>query len=365
MARAVVIRGAGGMDVCDLAVAGPREGEVRVRMRAAGVCHSDLNVLNRSGTGMFLPAVLGHEGSGVVEDVGPGVGDLEPGDHVILAVVAQCGHCLYCTSGQPTLCEQGHFGRGALLRDGTTRLTFDGQPVGQMAGLGTWCEEAVVAADVAIKVDPSMPFPQAAILGCGVVTGYGAAVNAGHVGPGETVAVIGCGGVGLSGLQGARIAGAGRIIAIDVVEGKLDLATTMGATETLDATAVDDVVAEVLDRTGGHGADVVLDFVGSASTSAQAVAMTRNGGRCVFTGLAGSDWSISVTDFLRYGKTITGNYMGMGNFRKTFAELTTLYHQGRLQLDEMVSREIAVTEVAEAFRAMQAGEVARSVITKW
>jgi S-(hydroxymethyl)glutathione dehydrogenase/alcohol dehydrogenase len=362
--RAVVIAGPDGYAVQEVEVAPPRAGEVRVRMAAAGVCHSDLNVVERGGTGMFLPAVLGHEGAGVIEELGPDVTGHRAGDHVILAVVAQCGKCRYCCSGQPTLCDQGRFGRGGLLRDGTTRVSAGDQDIGQMAGLGTWCGEAVVAADVAIRIDPAMPLPQAAIIGCGVVTGYGGAVAVGRTRPEETVAVIGCGGVGLSGVQGARISGAAQIIAVDVIRGKLDHALKMGATDVVDSSEADPVSA-VLDLTGGEGVDVALDFVGAQTTSAQAIAMTRRGGRCVFTGLSDRSWTVDVAAFLRQGKTLVGNYMGMMDFRKAFAELIDLYQGGRLLLDEMVSRTIALDDVPDAFRAMTAGEVARSVITTW
>ncbi|HWE57408.1 MAG TPA: Zn-dependent alcohol dehydrogenase [Acidimicrobiales bacterium] len=364
MARAAVIHGPEGFDILDLKVAPPEAGEVRVRMSAAGVCHSDLNVVHRGGTGMFLPAVLGHEGAGIVEEVGAGVEDVAVGDHVVLAVVASCGHCRYCLKGQPTLCDLGRFGRGARLRDGTTRLSVDGTAVGQMAGLGTWSAEAVVPSDVAIRIDPAMPMPQAAIIGCGVVTGYGAATVLGEVATGDTVAVIGCGGVGLSGLQGARIRGAERVIAVDRLPAKLGYATALGATDTVDASATDPVEA-VLELTGGEGVDVALDFVGAQATAVQAINMTRRGGRCVFTGLADPTWTLETVTFLRQGKTLRGNYMGMLPFRRAFPELIELYQQGRLLLDEMVSREIAIDDVADAFRAMEAGEVARSVVTSW
>lgn len=365
MPRAAVINGADGLEILDVTVAPPQVGEVRVQMAAAGVCHSDLNVVNRGGSGMFLPAVLGHEGAGVVEELGPGVEGLAVGDHVILAVVASCGDCRYCKSGQPTLCDLGRFGRGAVLRDGTTRLSTGGTAVGQMAGLGTWCAEAVVPADVAIRIDSAMPLTPAAMIGCGVVTGYGAAAAVGQVSAGESVAVIGCGGVGLSGLQGARIAGAERVIAVDRVAAKLELAKKLGATDVVDVSTASDPVEAVLELTAGEGVDVALDFVGAQATATQAINMTRRGGRCVFTGLAASKWELEVGTFLRLGKTLRGNYMGMLPFGHAFGELVSLYQEGRLLLDEMVSREIAVDDVADAFRAMEAGEVARSVITSW
>jgi len=360
--KALVLFGPDRLEVHEVAVAGPGPGEIRVRIAAAGVCHSDLNVYDRGGTGMVLPAVLGHEAAGVVEDVGSGVTALAPGDHVILSVVPQCGRCVYCAGGQPTLCDDGVTAFGGTLTDGGTRITLDGRAVRQAAGVGAWCEHAVVPATAAVRVDPGIPLVPAALIGCGVVTGYGAAVNVARVGPDDRVAVIGCGGVGLSALQSARIVGVRQIIAVDTMPGKLEHARRLGATDTVEAGA-EDPVAAVRDLTGGSGADVTLDFVGTSGTVRQAVGMTRRGGQVVLTGLGAAEWTLPVGEVVGQGKVLRGNLLGMGSFAADFTRLVELYRAGDLLLDEMITRTIGLEDVEAAFAAMRAGTEARSVIT--
>jgi S-(hydroxymethyl)glutathione dehydrogenase / alcohol dehydrogenase len=362
MPRAVVLSQPGSpLSVEDLSLARPRRDQIRVRLEAAGVCHSDLHVYEAGAATMHLPIVLGHEGAGEVLEVGPGVTDFEVGDHVVLCVMPQCGTCSSCVNGQPTLCPTYPKTLGGALPDGTFPLALGGQPVGQMAGIGCWSEEAVVHRLSAVKIDKSVPLASAALLGCAVVTGFGAVANVARVTAGDTMAVIGCGGVGLNAVQAGRIAGAEKVIAVDVNPNKLQLASAFGATDLVDSSQ-SDPVEQVHALTGGSGTTFAFDFVGSVATARSALPMTRRGGTVVFTGLANPELTFSVNDLIRAGRTVKGNMMGMGEFRSEYPRLVLLYSQGRLQLDELVSMRLPLDRVHDAFDAMQRGEVARSVL---
>src|SRR5688572_19046303 len=262
----------------DIEIAAPKAGELKVRIAASGVCHSDLSVQN--GTIPVPPqTVLGHEGAGVVEEVGEGVTGFEVGDHVVLTFVPQCNDCYYCSHEQSYLCEKaGMLNMGGML-DGTKRLSSGGQPLGQMAGLGTFGQTTIVPTISAVKIDKDVPLKAAALIGCGVQTGVGAALNTANIRKGDTVVVIGCGGVGLNVIQGARIAGAERIIAVDMVESKLQLAKEFGATDFVNA-GEGDPVAQVNGITG-KGADVAFEVIGLGPTIEQSIGMTRPGGETV------------------------------------------------------------------------------------
>lgn len=348
----------------DVVVESPRPGEVRVRMAATGVCHSDLSIRN----GVLpipLPAVLGHEGAGVIEEVGEGVDGLTVGDHVVISWVPQCGACFFCGRGQPQLCVQADavLFSGGLL-DGTPRLRLDGTDLFQMEGVGTFCESTVIPALSAVKVPDDLDLTVAALLGCAVLTGVGAAVNTATIRPGDRVAVVGCGGVGLNIVQGARIAGAGEIIAVDLHPAKLALARTLGATATVEAGALD-ALARVRDLTDQRGADVAFEAIGAAGTIAQTIDMTRRGGQTVLVGLPGLDTMLSLPALLGVilaERTISGCWFGSSDVRRDLPRLIHLYRDGDLMLDELVSRRIDLAEVNEAFDAMAEGEVARSVI---
>lgn len=362
MPRAVLMTEPGRpLTVEDVDVADPGPGELRVRIAASGVCHSDVHVFESGAATIPKPVVLGHEAAGEILQVGPGTDNFAVGDHVVLCVFPQCGVCTFCMTGYPTLCDAKAKLAGATMMDGTTRLSLNGQPVWQMAGLGTYCEETIVSALSAVVIDPSMPLVSAALLGCGVVTGYGAVTNVGNVGRGDTVAITGCGGLGLNAIQASRIVGADRIIAIDRVAGKLRAAKTLGATDIVDASA-GDAVEQVRQLTGGLGVHVALDFVGVAKTAADALAMTRRGGTAVLTGLAEPIMEFSINELVRAGRQIKGNLMGMGWFRDEFPKLVRLYQEGQLKLDELVSKRLDLTEVDLAFAAMSDGDVARSVL---
>src|SRR5437763_4530073 len=361
MGRALVFSQAGQpFSVEQLDVAPPKENEIRVRIAASGVCHSDLHGYEAGAPTMLKPLVFGHEAAGEVLELGPGVTGFEVGDHIVLGVFPQCGVCTYCTDGHPTLCVEGRKTAAGTLIDGTTRYSLGGQPVGQLAGLGCWSEETVISTLQAVRIDKDMPLTSAALLGCGVVTGFGAVVNVARVGPGETMAVVGCGGLGLSAIQAGRIAGAERIIAVDVRAGKLDLAKKVGATDLVDSSA-GDAVQQVQELTGGHGTNLSFDFVGMASTARDTLSMIRRGGTAVLTGLAQPTFEFSINELIRAGRTIKGNLMGMGWFRDDFPRLVELYQDGSLMLDELVSQRLDLSEVDVAFKAMSEGDVARSV----
>jgi S-(hydroxymethyl)glutathione dehydrogenase/alcohol dehydrogenase len=336
---------------------GPRE--VLVRTVATGVCHSDLHVLEGS-LPVPPPTVLGHEPAGVVEAVGPGVTHVKPGDPVIGCLSAFCGSCFYCLSGQPNLC-----GGEATARppDARPRLSRQGEPIRQFAHLSAFAERMLVHENALVKIRPEMPLDRAALIGCGVTTGLGAALRTAQVRPGETAVVIGCGGVGLAAIQGCRIAGASRIVAVDTMAWKLDLAVKLGATHGVDASKGDPTL-EVLGLLGG-GADYAFECIGLAATSAQALAMVRRGGTCVLVGVVpfGTKLELPGLDIVLQGKTVVGSMMGSNRFRIDMPRYVDFYLDGRLRLDEMISARLGLDEIQVAFDRMKAGEVARSVVT--
>jgi Zn-dependent alcohol dehydrogenase len=348
----------------DVEVESPRSGEVKIRMAASGVCHSDLSMQN--GTMMAAtPIVLGHEGAGVIEEVGEGVTGLAPGDHVVISWVPQCGECFFCTRGQPQLCEIANMAlmSGGLL-DGTTRFTSQGGPLYQMAASGTFSEVTIVPAIGAVKIPSDLDMKVAALIGCGVLTGTGAALNTASIRKGDVVAVVGCGGVGLNVIQGARIAGAGEIIAIDMNETKLQMAKEFGATASVNA-AQGDPVSQVMSLTEQRGADVAFEVIGLPQTIEQTIGMARRGGQAILVGVPRMDVMVNVPAFFGLvlaEKTIKGCWYGSSDVRRDVPKLIDLYQKGELKLDELISRTIGIEQVNEAFAAMKTGEVARSVI---
>lgn len=344
------------LSIEDVELTPPGPGKVRVRIAASGVCHSDLSLIDGS-MPQPVPAVLGHEGAGVVTEVGPGVATPAVGDHVILSWIAPCRSCAMCLRGQPTLCERGmeHAFAGPYG-------TANGEPV--MAGLGTatFAEETVVPAAAAVVIPREFPLELASLVGCGVVTGVGAVVNTARVAPGETVAVLGCGGVGLAAIQGARLSGASRVIAIDRVPAKLDMARANGATDVVDASTTD-AVTEVRHLTNG-GADHAVEVVGSSTTIGEAYAMARRGGALTIVGAGRFDDMVSfpVLGLMVDAKRIQGSVYGAADPARDFARMLALHDAGRLDLERLVTRRIGLDDVNDAFRAMTAGEVARSVI---
>jgi S-(hydroxymethyl)glutathione dehydrogenase / alcohol dehydrogenase len=341
----------------DVDAPGPRE--VLVRTVATGVCHSDLHVLEGS-LPVPPPTVLGHEPAGVVEAVGAEVSHVAPGDHVIGCLSAFCGSCFYCLSGQPNLC-----GGEATARppDARSRLSQGGQPIRQFAHLSAFAERMLVHENALVKIRSEMPLDRAALIGCGVTTGLGAALRTAQVRPGETAVVIGCGGVGLAAVQGCRIAGATRIVAVDTMPWKLELAQQLGATDAIDASK-GDPTPQVHGLLRG-GADYAFECIGLAATSAQALAMVRRGGTCVLVGVVpfGTQVALPGLDIVLQGKTVVGSMMGSNRFRIDMPRYVDFYLDGRLRLDEMISARLRLDEIQVAFDRMKAGEVARSVIT--
>ncbi|MFP3907692.1 MAG: Zn-dependent alcohol dehydrogenase [Acidimicrobiales bacterium] len=347
----------------DVTVAAPQDGEVRVKMVASGVCHSDLSVQNGT-IPLATPLVLGHEGAGIVTEVGPGVADREVGDHVVLSWVPQCGECYFCQRDQGFLCEKNAAVSLAGLLDGTKRFSTPDGELGQMAYCGTFASEAIVPSISTVKIPNDVSLNAAALIGCGVLTGVGAAINTADIREGDAVAVIGCGGVGLNVIQGARIAGAGTIIAVDMFDSKLELAREFGATDVVNASD-GDPVAKVQELTGGRGADVSFEVIGLGPTIDQAINMARTGGEVVLVGVPRLDVMMNLNaafTFLYTAKTIKGCWYGSANVDRDVPKMIEWYQKGELKLDELISREISVDEVNEAFEAMGSGEVARSVI---
>lgn len=347
----------------EVEVAGPQPGEVQVRMAAAGVCHSDLHVM-KGDLVVPLPMVLGHEGSGVVAAVGSGVASVQPGDHVILLWRVSCGVCAYCTGGRPALCDLGTQVRATgLMPDGTTRFRARGQAVRHFAGVSTFSEVTTVPEAAVLRIPADFPLNKAALLGCGVITGVGAAVNAAQVKPGDTVAVFGCGGIGLNIVQGARLSGALKIIAVDAVPAKLEYARTMGATHCVDA-AREDPVAAVRALTGGRGVDHGFEAVGLTQVIEQAYAATRRGGTCVVVGVTRADVRISINanEMVYAEKTLKGSLYGSSQPRTDLIRLMHLHLAGKLLLDELLTRTYPLAEINEAYAALQRGEVARSLV---
>jgi S-(hydroxymethyl)glutathione dehydrogenase/alcohol dehydrogenase len=347
------------LELADVRIDDPGPGEVLVRTVASGICHSDLHAIEGN-LPVPSPCILGHEPAGIVEAVGAGVTDLAPGDHVIGCFTAWCGVCRFCTEGRPYLCLAQFEGRPA---GAPPRLTAaDGTALGQFANLSSFAELMLCPVRSLVRIRADMPLDRASLIGCGVTTGLGAVLNTVRVPPGASVVVVGCGGVGLAAIQGARLIGAGRVIAVDAQAWKLPLARTLGASDCVDAKAGDPVAA-VHELTGG-GADFVFECIGLVPTVQQAVAMTGRGGTTVLVGIVPLTElvSISAADLTFQEKKITGSYMGSNRFRFDMPKYVDFYFDGRLRLDEMISARVRLDQVNDAFERLRKGEVARQVI---
>ncbi len=354
--RAVVALEKGApVSVQTVLVPDPGPGEALVRVQACGVCHTDLHY-REGGIGDDFPFLLGHEAAGVVEAVGEGVTEVAPGDFVVLNWRAVCGTCRACGRGEPWYCFATHNAvRPMTLADGT--------PLTPALGIGAFAEKTLVAAGQCTKVDPTAPATAAGLLGCGVMAGFGAAVNTGGVGRGDSIAVIGCGGVGMAAVAGARVAGASRIIAVDVDERKLKWAERFGATDTVDSSRTDAVEA-VRELTGGFGADVVVDAVGRPETFKQAFYARDLAGTAVLVGVPAPELTLELPllDVFSRGGALKSSWYGDCLPSRDFPALIDLYLQGRFDLAGFVSEIIALDEVEEAFAKMHRGEVLRSVV---
>lgn len=335
----------------------PMSHEVLVRTAATGVCHSDLHFVDGFYP-MTAPAILGHEAAGVVEAVGDQVTYVKPGDHVIACISVFCGNCERCLSGEPFLCRSSDARRP---RGAPPRITWMGTPVTQFGNLSTYAEKMLLHENALVKIRDDVPFEVAALIGCGVTTGVGAAMYTAAVTPGSTVAVYGTGGVGLSCIQGARIAGARMIIAVDINEQKLATAKNLGATHVVDASS-GDPVAKIRDMVPG-GVDFSFECIGLKRAAEQAYESIRDGGTATIVGMipVGQKIEIEGSTMLR-AKKLQGSLMGSNRFRVHMPQYVELYLQGRLKLDEMVTRTGKLEDLNEAFRAMKAGEVSRTVL---
>jgi len=345
------------MEIEEIQVSKPGPREVLIRTSAAGVCHSDLHFFNGTYPGQ-LPLVLGHESAGVVEEVGEDVHYVKPGDHVITCLSVFCGHCEYCLTGHMTLCQEPELRRG---EEDEPRISQDGNLLNQFANLGSFAEMMLVHEHAVAKIRKDMPMDRAALIGCGVTTGVGSVIHTAKVEPGSTVAVIGCGGVGLSCINGAAIAGASRIIAIDMVASKLELARKFGATDTVDASS-GNAVGEVIEMTGG-GVHYSFEAIGLKATAEQAFQMLKHGGAATIIGMIppGDMVSVHGVDFL-FEKKLQGSFMGSNRFRVDMPRFVDFYLQGKLHLDDLVSAHIKLENINEAFKALETGEIARNVI---
>ncbi len=346
------------LEIEELEIDNPGPGEVLIKTAASGICHSDLHVIEGD-IPIPPPCVLGHEPAGIVEVIGEGVTDFVPGDHVIGCITQWCGVCKFCTHGRPYLCLTQYKGRP---EGATPRISASGEPITQFANLSSFADHMLSPERSLVKIRDDMPLDRACLVGCGVTTGLGAALNTVQIPPGASVAIVGCGGVGLSALQGARIIGAAKIIAVDAQPWKFDLARELGATDCVNA-ADDDPVAAVQELTGG-GADFVFECIGLVPTVQQAVAMTGRGGTTVLVGVVpiGKTVEIIASDLTLQEKKITGSYMGSNRFRFDMPKYIEYYLDGRLKLDEMISSRIKLDEINEAFDLMRKGEAARQVI---
>ncbi len=338
----------------------PKEGEVLVKISSAGVCHSDYHVMKGEWKPP-LPMVLGHEAAGIVERVGPGVTMSQPGDHVILNFRPNCGFCRYCAIGRPVLCNGTDTDRWMMF-DGTSRLHKGGQDIYHFARTASFAEYAVVPQSGAVPVRDDMPLDKACLVGCSVMTGVGSVINTAKVEAGSSVVVIGCGGIGLNVIQGAALAGARQIIAVDVLENKLAYARDFGATDIIDATS-GDTVRRIRDLTDG-GADYAFEAIGNSRTILQAYESTCLGGVTTIVGMAPEDDEVTINalSLPRTEKVIMGSWYGSARPWVDLPKMVDLYMTGKLDVDSLVSRTYSLDEINVAYEALSRGEVARSIL---
>jgi S-(hydroxymethyl)glutathione dehydrogenase/alcohol dehydrogenase len=342
----------------DVDIAKPGRREVLIRTAATGLCHSDLHFIEGKYPGP-VPAVLGHECSGIVEQVGEDVSYVKPGDAVITCLSVFCGHCESCVTGRMAICQTPEI---RTPPGPSKRLSWRGRPLNQILNLSGFAEQMLVHEHALVKIPQDVPMDRAALVGCAVITGYGAVVHTTKLAAGETIAVLGCGGIGLSAINAAQIAGASRIVAVDTDASKLAMAKTFGATDTVDAKAGDAVQA-VLALTGG-GVHHALECVGLKQTAEQAFGMLRPGGTATIVGMIpfGTKIELHGFDFLRE-RRIQGSLMGSNRFRVDMPRLLEFYRQGRLHLDALVSGHIRLDQINEGFAALARGGIGRNVIT--
>jgi len=335
----------------------PQAGEVKVKIAACAICHSDIIFMD-GGWGGEVPAVYGHEAAGVIDEVGPGVTSLKPGDHVVVTLVRSCGHCFFCEQGDPHICET------QFRLDANSPLHGNqGQSITHGLRTGAFAEYAVVDASQVVSIPDSLPLDSASLLACGVITGLGAVVNTANVIPGSSVVVIGTGGVGLNSVQGARIAGACTIVAVDLSNSKLAAATAFGATHTVNPDE-ENARSAVRALTQGRGADYVFVAAGSVRAIEQSVGLTRKGGTICIVGMppSGAKVALEGVSIADNAKKLIGSKMGSTRLQTDIPKLVTLYQQGRLKLDELVSNRYPLDQINEAIASTRQGEALRNVI---
>ena len=349
--------------ISEVELGAPGPGEILVKIGAAGLCHSDLSVINGDRP-RPTPMALGHEAAGVVEQIGAGVDDLKKGDHVVLVFVPSCGHCGPCAEGRPALCEKGAASntQGTLL-SGERRIFRGGKPVHHHMGCSAFAEYAVVSRRSAVKIDPELPLDEAALFGCAVLTGVGAVVNTAQVRAGQTVAVVGLGGVGLASLLGAIACGARQVVAIDLADDKLALARSLGATDTFSA-ASENVVQQVKDATQG-GVDFAVEMAGSIRAFDTAYRVTRRGGTTVTAGLPPptATWAMPTTNLVAEERTIKGSYIGTCVPARDLPRYIDLYRRGKLPVNRLMTGRLKLEDINSGFDLLHEGKAVRQVVT--
>jgi alcohol dehydrogenase len=351
------------LDILDLDLAPPGRAEVLVRIAAAGLCHSDLSVIDGSRP-RPVPMALGHEAAGVVEALGDGVTDLSVGDHVVLVFVPSCGRCSPCAAGRPALCEPGARANGAgTLLSGARRLSFKAEPVNHHLGVSAFADHAVVARESCVKIDPELPLDLAALFGCAVLTGVGAVINTARVEPGASVAVVGLGGVGLSTVLGAKLAGARQIVAVDLSDDKLAFAQKLGATDAVNAASPDAV--EAIRALTGDGVEVAFDMAGAVPALELAYAITARGGTTVTAGLPhpGKRMALAPVTLVAEERTLKGSYIGSAAPLRDVPRLIALFKAGKLPVDALMTHRLKLDEINEGFDRLREGIGVRQVAT--
>lgn len=362
---AVLRQAPGEWELVELDVEEPRQGELLIEMRAAGLCHSDDHYARGDAPVASFPFVGGHEGAGVVIDVGPNTPGWEIGDHVALSFLPVCGRCRWCSTGHQNLCDMGRFLRDGTRSDGSYRMWLDGEPAAQMCGLATFSRHTLVDSAAAIKVESELNLEAVCLTGCGVGTGWGSAVNSAEVGPGDTVIVMGVGGIGVNAVQGARHAGASHIVAVDPVAMKREVASRVGATAAF--ALIDEAIAFAQSVTNGQGADSAIICTGVLTSEdvRQAFAAIRKGGTVVVTALGHADTDVAVNarELTLYQKRIQGSVFGESNPLRDIPLMLELYRSGRLLLDELITARYPLGDINRGYADLHAGDNVRGIIT--